>query len=246
MGDNYVFDKSMIAALGNFSNAIKSMNKTFFNMHTMENVLDSVKHSFQTLNDAHVNAIKGMANMGALQESLRSTFRDIDINWEKSLSSIKNISAVVESTFKDLNFAEICNSYLVEGKCDITTEEEREMKDDVVDIINSTLDEKILENCEKKWHEKHPFLYEVIVGIIIYIITCMLDTYVINANTKKDSNIYVDSNNKSSIIISIPENTPITIIDNSINYYYKIIYTDSEENNDIEGYISKINVITDN
>lgn len=69
----------------------------------------------------------------------------------------------------------------------------------------------------------------------------LIESSITNAIIKQNSKVYGDNSNKSSIIFNLPENSKVTIIDSSINYYYKILYTDTENSEEIEGYISKRN-----
>lgn len=156
------------------------------------------------------------------------------------------LSNALENAFKnfDLEIDEEGDSYIVDkdNKEYISRDEVEELKKDILNIVEKNFEEKSFKDSEKKWNERHPVLLAILLIVLEAIINLFL-SYITDGITKKDSYIYSEPNKNSSIIISIPENTSITIYDSGEKYYYNVIYTDTINDKDVEGYIYKGNVV---
>lgn len=203
---------------------------------------NTISQSLQELSDACANMskaiFKDMDKLKLLQESFQSLSSDTISTWKQTFS---NLSAIVKISLKDINYKELNYISDVEKyEYNVTQNDIDEIEEDIVELI-SEQNENSIDACKKKWSEKHPELFQILLVVLGAVLGQLLSYFC--ANTKQNCNIYIDSNNKSSVIVNIPKNTPVTIVDDTIKYYYKILYTDTENDNDNVGYISKKNII---
>lgn len=198
-----------------------------------------------TINNDVLNLIQDMKQH---YEKIFEPITRLKMNNISMLSTLSINSLFLEKTLKAYSFTKIENGYkyvfddCLDNEEIITNDDISEMCDDINDIIENDLDNKTIEKSKDKWKEKHPFVFEIILIVIGQILQILIGYIQPTAITNNTTNIYIDSSSKSTVICNIPENTKVTVLETDIPYMCKIIYTDTENLKDIEGYAAKRNI----
>lgn len=236
-------------ALESFSMSIENLSKSLISSLNINDFNKSLNLSLLEFSKSLKKIYLPLQNLDDFTKQLKVSMEQIVKSFDFEYISIYqfNNTNVTKETLEQLQMEIIDESYVESNdNKHITNDEINEMQDDIINIFKTELSDEILQECKKKWHEKHPIIFQVILTIIGAIVsvfvTQITESIISNAKIKRDCNIYMDSSNKSQVICNISENTTVTIIDKSPNYYYKIIYTNIDTNKDIEGYITKLNI----
>jgi len=225
-----------------FARSLEPISKMYVELYNQCNIQNNLSASFNELQNSLNKAFSGIASLNYTQAIVSQAMKNLSNSFKPSLDAMLGISKMIDDSFDRFKTDVDKAAYVLDDEC-ITFEEADEVKEDILELVSENFNEETLEKCKEKWKEKHSFIYDVLVGVLIGLITIMAQIGITNAITKKDSNVYSEPNNKSSIILNIPKDSSITIIDETTNYYYKIIYTDAENNSDSEGYMYKANAI---
>jgi hypothetical protein len=213
MNYDNLFGKNMLERLEKSFDPISRIYSDFYNRQYIAESLNVSLRGLDDLQNSMNRAFSGVLNLNYTQDTIRRAMENFSVPLKNLQLSMSSIVNMLNASFNSLNLNLEGTAYVLEDDDIITFEEADEVKDDIL------------------------------VGILIALVVSMLEMGISNAITKKNSNVYTEPNNKSSIILNIPKDASVTIIDESTNYYYKIIYTDTEKDSDKEGYIYKANAI---
>ena len=254
-----IFDKrdSMInnevlyfkSALESFSKSIEKLDHSYLNLIDMNVILKMTSVSLTEAGKTVNKAMQGIGNLEFIQDQIRDSISKFNFNLYNIALTYNHldISELISNALTNFGISIKSENFIeTDAKDKITKEDIYEIKEDIINLLKEDVSDTALQNCKEKWSEKHPIIFNIILTIVGSIIgaiaTFMMESAISNATVKRDCNIYIDSNNKSQIIYNISSNSNVTIIDNTKNYYYKVLYTDTENEKDVEGYITKRNV----
>jgi|GEM_PF-5449955 len=121
-----------------------------------------------------------------------------------------------------------------------------EFETDIKDIFSGQKDnwQDIFQEKYKKWSKRNPVISMFLVLIVLQIFINITSDLISDAITNSKIGLKNKPNNDSDVIIVIPENSKVFIIeaDDPTQPYFKVQYTDPETGEEYEGYVSKQNL----
>ncbi|SEW20002.1 hypothetical protein [[Clostridium] fimetarium] len=163
-------------------------------------------------------------------------------NYNDSIFSPSITTENIINVLDSLNINKNENGYITKDSDEISFDEISEFTDDINTVVKSKFITKDYMECAEKWGMKHPILVTIIGIVIAFLLNCMTSKSAITIN---NTNIYVNPTSHSQKIYVIPQNTKIVIDNEGTRYFYKILYTDVENDRDIDGYVAIKNIRID-
>lgn len=255
MNNNFMLNNSLLLqTLKNSPNMQKLVEIPMSNLITRLNLYNEINETMQDYNanisKIRENLVNSVNAYSEMNETIVKSFYD---NFNTITESLKRIPVVMEYNYNllkilgniDIDYISDINknqniSDNEELVSSITEEEKTELKEDLEKIIGKNLDKEEIANCNKKWAERHPLIAQLLIGLILLFIQIIIESNK-PATIINQTNVYIEPNRTSTVIGIVNENENIIITDINTGYYYKIIYTDTNEDKDIEGYIAKRN-----
>jgi len=204
--------------------------------NTFQDLLDSYNTSTAAIVD---NMTIALQRYNTITDSFASVYSNYDEMMEKIGSSLEII-------FCSLNMNLTSAGYVFQDEDGddetVTNDEIHELSNDIVIIIENKFSAEAIDKCKEKWTDKHPFIFNIIVGIILLIITPIItaaQSFVGNiytAVTTDLTQIYREADEKSEIILELPSNSKITVIDNTEDFC-KVYITVNDSDEEVEGFI---------